>query len=412
MGIKNFTILLNAFNYTSNVLTEYDSIFIDIQSYLYKAISNSFKEKENELKKDICLKVVKDLSEIFYNIFKSGHFKDFLKIFICFDGNGVPFKLPTQQARRAAIITEGKSLNMGNGKNLIKALLIGHNILSAQVYTYIVQSLRTNCSEFFLNLNEIKMPSKLQFIIAGSNISGEGEQKMFHFASIFKCLKPLLVSVDNDVFIISLLQIYKFDTVQIYKSTKVIYNLNIFLSKHLRCTKECFIYTSFLFGNDFIPAVIELSETNCLVICEALNMCEKNDIPHVFFTIIKYLEKQSKIDYKSPPQIEQNIILEYWKNILWVLDYYTKPNFKQKYMKNVLFNIFQRDQIIGVLLDLAYSKLTFNMACLEYKSLKTKPLDIDLKKFIFTTEQLQMYAHFFPKLPTQEMYNFFEINVT
>lgn len=97
---------------------------------------------------------------------------------------------------------------------------------------------------------------------------------------------------------------------------------------------------------------------------------------------------------------------------MWVLDYYTKPNFKQKHTKNVLFNIFQRDQILAVLLDLAYSKLTFNMACLEYKSLEAKSLDIDLKRFLFSTEQLQMYAHFFPKLPTREMYNFIEIIVT
>lgn len=404
MGIKNFKIFLKALNYVSNELSEYDSILIDIQSFLYRAIQNSFKSEESELRKDVCIKVLNDLSALFYSIFSRGQFKDLLRIIICFDGTALPLKLPTQKLRRNNIPdTEGKSL--------YQTLIFGHNILSIQVYDYIIENLKNNCANFFSNTNDIKIPSKMQFFILGSGIIGEGEHKIFYFNDFLKCKNPLIVSVDNDVFIISLSKFSKFSTIQIYKSANIIWNVNLFVSNYIRCTKECFIYATFLFGNDFIPAVINLTEKNSPVIHEALNMCEKDHMPYVFFTILKQLLKTKKLKYVASSQIEERIILEFWKNVMWVKDYYEKYNFEQMFMENLLFEIFDRHQIITVLLDLTYSEEIFNKACLEYKNLKTAQPTFDPKTLIFTAEQLQKYGRFFPQSAPQKTYHVIEISV-
>lgn len=380
MGIKNFKIFLNALNFVSNELAGYDAILIDIQSFLYRAIENSFKSEESELRKDVCIKVLNDLSALFYSIFSRGQFKDLLRIIICFDGATIPLKFPTQRLR-----------NKISDTSLFKTSIFGKiGNLSLQVYDYIIQNLKSNCANFFSN--DIKIPAKMQFIIFGSDIVGEGEQKIFYFNEFLKCKDPLVVSVDNDVFIISLSKLSKFDTIQIYKSSNIIWNVNSFVSNYIRCTKECFIYASFLFGNDFIPSIIDLTEKNSPIIHEALNMCEKDYIPYVFFTILQHLLKKEKLKYVTPSPIEDRIVLEFWKNILWVTDYYEKYNFQQKFMENLLFDIFDKNQIIAVLLDLTYSERTFNEACLEYKNLKTQQPTFNPKTF--TT--VQSDGHFFP----------------
>lgn len=359
MGIKNFKIFLNALNYISNELTEYDSICIDIQSYLHRAIDSSFKTNYFDLRQDVCVKVLNDLSALFYSIFSCGHFKDSITIIICFDGAALPLKIPTQRLRRK---------NAAEGRNRYKTLLFGQH--SFHVYNYIIQNLKTNCSNFFSNTNDIKIPSEMQFVVSNSETPGEAEHRIFWFASLYHCRRPLVVSVDNDVFIIALSQFSKFDTIQIYKSAKITWNVNVFESDYMPCSKECFVYASFLFGNDFIPAIIDLTERNSPVIHEALHMCEKqDDMPHIFFTILQHLIAKSKLKYETPLQIEDKIIKEFWKNILWVLDFYEKYTFEQMFMHNLLFDIFDKHQIIAVLLDLAYSEETFNKACLEYKSL-------------------------------------------
>lgn len=405
MGIKNFKLFLNALDYISTELTGYDSIFIDIQSYLYKAIDRSFKTNYFDLTQDVCIKVLNDLSALFYSIFSCGHFKDSLTVVICFDGAAPPLKLPTQRLRRSNTVA-------AEGRSLYKTLLFGHNILSRQVYNYIIQNLKTNCSNFFSNTNDIKIPSKLQFVVSGSHMRGEGEHRMFEFATLYKCKRPLIVSPDNDVFIIALSQFSKFDTIQIYKSAKIIWNVNLFATNYMPCSKECFIYASFLFGNDFIPAIIDLTERNCPVIHEALQMCERNHMPHIFFTILQHLITKSKLKFKTPHQIKDQIIEEFWKNIFWMLDYYSTYRFHQMYMENLLFDIFDKHQIIAVLLDLAYAERTFNKACLQYKCLKAEPSKLNPKNLIFTAEQLEKYSYFFPKSPIAENYHLICISVT
>ena len=397
MGIHNFKMFLNTLGYTSNKLEEYDSIFIDAQSYLYRAIQNTFKSNETQLIEDICLSVIGDLSRVLENIFTNISFQDNLKIIIAFDGESIPMKFPTQKQRR--------NINV-EGKNLYRIVLFGHNTISDQVCLFIRNILLKDCSR--LLPNDIEISTRLEFIILGSDTKGEGEHKLFFMGSHLKCRKPVIVSIDNDVFIIALSQLSKFNSIQIYKASNKILNINQFTSQ---CQKEYYIYASLLFGNDFIPPVVSLTESNCPIIHEALKTCTKLYTPHIFRIILQKLTDERKIRYEMPPQIEETIVLEFWKNCFWVLDYYEKYNFPQKFAENYLFDIFERNHVIVALLDKEYSEKTYKKAHSRYLNLKSSPLQEDSKSVVFTDEQLKQYERFFPKDKSSEMYHSFIIHV-
>lgn len=399
MGIQNFKLFLSSVNYKSSDLCEYDSIFVDIQSYLYNAIQNTFKSRETELVNDICIKVTDDLITVLRKIFSRGHFTENLKVIISFDGESVPMKYPTQKQRRNVY---------ARGKNLFKAALFGHNTISEKVYNFIIYTITNNFALLSLNMTDI--PSDLQFIICGSVTKGEGEHKLFYLGQYHNCRKPLVVSVDNDIYIIALSQLRNFDSIQIYKNFEIIQNINIFVSHFLTYNLQLCIYASLLFGNDFIPPVIILTESNCSVIHDALKMCKKEDMPHIFYIILHELVKNSKIRYKVPPQIEENMITEFWKNCFWVLDYYEKYNFPQKYMDNILFNVFDKNHIVTALLDQEYSENSYKKALSKYKKIKTVVPTIAPKHIIFTEEQLKVFNKFFPETNSDaEFYNIINI---
>lgn len=401
MGIQNFKIFLNTLNYTSNEPTEFDSLFVDIQSYLYQSIYSSFKSNESEFLEDICLKVVDNLSELFYNVFSTNLYSDTFKIIISFDGESIPMKYPIQKERRNSTIK--------TGKQLYKTVLLGYNIISEKVYKYIFDIITNNFSVFLNSMKNIKIPSDLQIILCGSSIRGEGEHKLFHLGKYFKCCKPIIASIDNDVFIIALSQLNKFESIQIYKTVNVIFNINIFISSFLPYDKNYIIFASLLFGNDFIPPIILLTANNCPFIHEALRKCKKSYIPHIFYNILNHLKNHSKIKYVIPPQIEEDIIIEFWNNCFWVLDYYKNYNFDQKYMNNNLYYNFNRNHIITALVDLEYSEKSYQKAYMKYKTLKTVSIS-NSKQSIFNEEELQIYQRFFPKAIHSEIYHQIKIN--
>lgn len=395
MGIHNFKSFLNISGCSFDKLENYDSIFIDIQSYLYKAIQYSFKNLESELMDDVCSYVIQSLYELFENLFSYNCFKDNVKVIISFDGESIPMKFPTQKQRRNVQV---------QGKNIYKIVLFGHNTISNQVANFIIDTLKNYTNNFFPD--HMKIPSKLEFIILGSDTKGEGEHKLFSLGSYFKCRKPVIASVDNDVFIIALSQLSKFDSIQIYKSKNNLLNINRVVSQYLPYDKQYCIFASLLFGNDFIPAIITLTDRNCPIIHEALKECTNYEMPAVFYTVLNELKKSFKMTFVVPPQITESIILEFWKNCFWVLDYYEKYNFPQKFMENNLFDIFDRNHIISALLDEEYAQTCYKKAYATYKNLNLKNSNLNPKDVVFTNEQLKLYERFFPKTKNvPEQYN-------
>lgn len=393
MGIHNFKIFLNTLNYqTDNMITSYDSIFIDIQSYLYKAIQESFKTEEHELQRDICYKVVHSVKHLLYTLFSSHQFTNNLRVLIAFDGDSIPMKQPTQKLRRSKINVQGKML--------YKIVLFGHNTISDRVYQYLIRILTNHFTNFFSQ--SIKLPQSVEFILCGSATKGEGEHKLFYLGKYFKCKKPIIVSIDNDIFIIALSQLTSFDSIQIYKSNQFILNINFWISRALFYDKEYCIQASLLFGNDFIPPVINLTKSNCPAIHEALKECQQKELNHVFYTILSQLVTKGKLRYKIPPCIEAKVIQEFWKNCFWVQDYYKKYNFPQKYMNNYLFDIFDKNHIVTALLDMDYSRKSFKQAEMDYQHLETSQPLIESKFNVFNPTQLKMYNRFFPKTKTPE----------
>lgn len=383
MGIRNFKTFLNLSS--SDQLEEYDSILIDIQSYLYKSIQYSFKSSENEFLEEVCSYVIQHLYELLENIFSYPCFKDSLKVIISFDGESIPMKFPTQKQRRNVQV---------QGKNVYKIVLFGHNTISDQVGKFIRDTLTHYSRHLFPD--HMKIPSKLEFIILGSDTKGEGEHKLFSLGAYLQCRKPVIASVDNDVFIIALSQLSKFDSIQIYKSRNNIFNINRVVSQFLCYDKQYCIFASLLFGNDFIPPIINLTDKNCPIIHEALKECNQREMPAVFYAVLNELKKASKIRFAVPPYIEEIIIVEFWKNCFWVLDYYEKYTFPQKFMENHLFDIFDKNHVISALLDKDYSEECYKKAYSMYKNLNFKSLTLNPKEVVFTNEQLKLYGRFFP----------------
>lgn len=398
MGIRNFKTFLNISD--SDELEEFDSVLIDIQSYLYKGLQYTLKSVESDIIEDVCFYVMQSLYDLFETIFSYNCFQESIKIIISFDGESIPMKFPTQKQRRNVSV---------EGRNVYKIVLFGHNTISDNVYNFIVDILENYTEKFFPK--HLKIPSKLEFNIMGSNTKGEGEHKLFFLGSYLNCRKPVIVSVDNDVFIIALSQFSKFDSIQIYKSKKDFLNVNRVVSNILSYDKQYCIFASLLFGNDFIPPIIHLTENNCPLIHEALKENHHCEMPTVFYTILNKLKTASKIKFKKMSQINESIILEFWKNCFWVLDYYKKYKFPQKFMENHLFDIFNKDHIVSALLDEQYSQKCFNKAQSIYKKLNLKCINLNPKDVVFTNEQLEKYRRFFPEIKnTQETY--YKITIT
>lgn len=398
MGIRNFKTFLNI-SY-SDQLEEFDSIFIDIQSYLYKGLQFTLKSLESDIIEEVCLYVMQSLHDLFETIFSYNCFQESIKIIISFDGESIPMKFPTQKQRRNVTV---------EGKNVYKIVLFGHNKISDNVYKFIIDILENYTKKFFPT--HIKIPSKLEFYIMGSNTKGEGEHKLFFLGYYLNCRKPVIVSVDNDVFIIALSQFSKFDSIQIYKSKTDFLNVNRFVSNSLLYDKQYCIFASLLFGNDFIPPIIHLTENNCPLIHEALKEIYDCEMPTVFYSVLSKLKAASKIKFKKISQINESIILEFWKNCFWVLDYYKKYEFPQKFMENHLFDIFNKNHIVSALLDEQYSQKCFKKAQSIYEKLNLMCVNLNPKDVVFTTEQLEKYRRFFPAIKnTPEIY--YKITIT
>lgn len=396
MGIPNFTTFLKSAKLNTGTLYKYDSILIDAQSLLYVAIDTSLKETEKNILLDVNYIVFTEIVFILNTLFKRRVHDETVTIIISLDGEGVPMKWPTQQKRR-----EKAAL----GRDLYKIVLFGNNSISRNVSDYLKKSLADpKCLRCLKN-----SPKHMRFVIDGCTKEGEGEHKLIPPALYYGCKRPVIVSEDNDVFIISCVHFTSFDMIQIKRKYDTFYNLNDIITNYLQYSVNTLINTCFLFGNDFIPPIISITENNPVLIHDAMYKCMEDYLPDVLYFVLSTLENSKKIRFSRVTYTDERVIVEYWKNCLWVLDYYAHKTFPQKYMRNKLFSIFDRNMLITALLDRDYSARTFEKARAKYAVLTAQPVTKKAISEVFPKNQLPNVERFFTNVQCNDYVD--EINV-
>lgn len=358
MGIKNFCKLLLPYGEPSEKPDYFDSILIDIQSYLYVAIENSFQLEDSSFFKEICESVwnaVENKLNFLFS-FRFPEMPDKVTLILSFDGEGVPMKWPTQRERRTKLHEDRK--------NFYRQVLFGHNRISLRVKNFVLERLKHYTSFW---------GSTFYIIVSGSDHWGEGEHKLFQLAQKVACRHPLVVSVDQDVFMLAFMRLQHFESLQIHRY-KVFHNVSELASRKLTYPVDRLIVISILFGNDFIPPLVEITDSKAAHIhhmlqFEEFSQYEVNDPPSIlsqFLHNIKPFLKFSEVN-----SLQTSVIKAFWITYLWILDYYTKRNFQQLHMKNEIYDLYDRNQLLTALMDEEYSTQVYREALLDYAALKT-----------------------------------------
>lgn len=363
MGINNFCKLIDPVSPPDTTPQPFDSILVDVQSFLYVAIEFCLESNEDLIFREIAKLTWEQLSKMLNLLFSHNvHDKDSCTLVLAFDGEGVPMKWPTQRQRRAKI-------HDINGKNLYRYSLFGKNKIALQVERYILSRLK----------NRFKLRcSQLDVVLCGCQVAGEGEHKLFHVAEALsqKCRRPIIVSVDQDVFVLAFKRIKRYDALQIYRYGKF-YNVNQFLHHSLPYESARLLTVSNLFGNDFIPPLVGITPINAPTLHAKLspdeNDDEEDDEAHVIANFICNLE--NNVRFERTPHVDRAMIEGYWMTHLWINDYYTSRNFKQKYLENPIFDSFDRNQLLTGLSNASYSSQVLQDVRKKYENLVTKPVD-------------------------------------
>lgn len=389
MGIKNFTSIISATNYSySDTPQYYDAILIDIQSVLYINITRYIKNEDysiHDIVKDLCQDVITYIGESLASLFQKERHDNKITIIIAFDGKGVPMKWPTQCERR-------KDNIISNNKQLILNSLFEHNSISKEVCDYITARLN-DCQWMKFNFFSFveNLPEHIIFYISGSNKDGEGEHKLFNIAKQYNCQHVLVYSVDNDVFIISFIRRHQFKSIQITKDGKKFFHVSSFLNDYLKYDVEKLIYASFLFGNDFIPEYISLTPKNATVIHEILHNINSTDIVEILRQLIIQLHEIKKINFKFIKRVQ--LMIPFWINCIWILDYYEKENFPQKFIENHYYFMSDRDKLLSFLCNYKSSKYCYDEAKEQYRNIDQCSMKIG-KYEVFNSDTLQKIQPF------------------
>lgn len=373
MGVTNLCQLLKLFQTPYKIPEVFDSLLIDAQSYLYGAIDSSLEPEQDGMIQEVCRYVWNQIETILNAILTLKE----TKVIISFDGEGVPMKWPTQRERR-------KKKCLFNSKTFYKYVFFGANSITLQVEEYILK-----CLKIYM----LKSKRELHIILCGCKVFGEGEHKIFHIAEKLNCRRPIIVSVDQDVFILALLRLDRYDTIQIYRYREF-YNITS-LAKSLL---PGFVTISNLFGNDFIPPVVGISQINAPFIHKSLEV-EENDPPSILFHFLRNISP--KLKYSVASYINRELIQYFWMTYLWILDYYTMRQFPQLYMKNQLFDLYDRNQLLTALTDENYSRQVFQEAQNQYRELITQPLSHPEQYIFNDLSILERLKPFWVTLSTQ-----------
>lgn len=354
MGINNLCKLLNTFAPPATDPDPYDSILVDCQSFLYIAIEHSLETRESKLFQEICESTWHQL----YAFLKLFNQKN-LVVILSFDGEGVPMKWPTQRERRK---------HSTSRKSFYRYTLFGNNRLTIHVQDYLLDKLK-------------QFNQTLTVVLAGCNVPGEGEHKIFHVAESFPgCRNPVVVSVDQDVFVLAFLRLDRFQTIQIYRY-KQFYHITRLATL---LSPRHFIHVSFLFGNDFIPVLVGISPNNAARIHKTM-FFEGGDAPAVLAEFIRRMEPCMRFDRVD--FIDHSLVVCFWMTYFWILDYYTTRHFPQQFLENRVYDAFDRNQLLTALLDETYSRRAYAEAKETYDSRRTQPIP-HAERHIFTDEAL------------------------
>jgi hypothetical protein len=447
MGVKNLSILLESLDCKPyKKPNPFDSILIDIQSVIHSSLVNSFKITERDIIADVCEKTFTWFVNLLHLAFETKP-SDSVKIVLSFDGAGLPMKWPVQRKRRtsspaATMVSSSTSSSSSNSysfsnnsssstsfssspsafpsafpssnfssfpssssssrKDLLKHALFGHNVVSREIYEYFEE--RLSSPALLTDTYMIDFPANVDFVLSGSEVSGEGEHKLFHLAKHCRCRNPLVVSVDNDVFVIALVRRRQFETIQVAKGITRHELKNVYDLTDVGVSGHVFASACFLFGNDFVPDVVTIEPANVSTLVSVLRVLNpSHTLPEVVYVMVQRLAAGKKIKFSEVDYFEDTLMVEFWKNCLWVLDYYSTLNFPQKYMTNAFYDKFDRNQFLTACLDLDTLTSTYARAVEEYSSLRTNVVDEDsatanvfdklqyenLKKYLLATPPFQ-----------------------
>jgi hypothetical protein len=363
MGISNFCKLIDSIIHPKPDPLPFDSILIDVQSYLYTAIHYSFRTDEEEFIQEICESTWNQINKILVNLFESDAIDhNFLTIVLSFDGVGVAMKWPTQRQRRSDI----KSFsNKPNNKKMYQISLFGVNKISTRVQEYVLKRVKKQ---------RTTIVREIRYIICGCNVPGEGEHKIFHVAEATgQCRRPVVVSVDQDVFVIALMNHDRYDTIQIHRYRKF-YDLSLESLWEMDIPWNQFLVVSFLFGNDFAPCLVGITDTNGPSILTVLHTMQVENEDDPTEILAKFLtDFSSHLRFHRVAFVDITLLVQFWMCYLWVNDYYTRRDeFKQKNMENLYFDRFNRDQVLTGLSHASRSLEAYEEAKQIYSQTVTK----------------------------------------
>jgi hypothetical protein len=251
--------------------------------------------------------------------------------------------------------------------------LFGNNTISTLVQQYIVRQLETR--QFETMLSQRSTVRELRFVVCGCNVPGEGEHKIFHAAeALGDVRRPVVVSVDQDVFVIALLRRLRYDSVQIFRY-KQFYNLSEDALIESNYPWDRFSVASFLFGNDFAPNVVTITENNRSAVYDALVRSsppddEEEKPPEIMARFLT--EMTPHLRFKRVDHVDRSLLVHFWVVYLWMMDYYTCKHFTQKNLENPYYDRFDRNQMITGLCDVEFSSEAYREARETYTRIEPR----------------------------------------
>lgn len=375
MGINNFCVLLNSLHEPLTRPKPFDSILYDAQSLLHVSITLALEAEETKLFREMCRlawsKFQKQL-----NALLSFPCSDALTLILSFDGDGVPMKWPTQRARRT------KKDGCITKKSTYRAALFGTNVIALKLQNY-----------FKERLKQYKPPNIREFrvVISGCNVPGEGEHKLFQMAEAMACRNPLVASEDQDVFVLALLRLTRYESIQIYRYGKY-YPVTDMAKEGFPYPVKQLETCSFLFGNDFIPPIVSISFMNAPIIHQCLHFEEDDDEPEVLARFLQTMNKHLR--WEKVTHLDSDLVDSFWITFLWLQDYYTQSHFPQKYIHNTVYDRFDRNMLLTALSMPEISRKCYERAKTIYGKTRTSPVSSEQAiEAVFTDDYDSLKAY-------------------